>query len=266
MKHVRQKCRVKFNIEEADQEPRPDFIYVVAKKPLASAPLVEVAFYKYLINRPAQQRKRQSYNPCKNVPGPSLKNTEKPQETLPTSRPNPLFLKYGNMAPARPVKRPRPTLPFGNEQDLWSPEALEVVQQHMEALLKMTDEEQDVVMHTMGQADNPQWHDDRLGRITASQFFEVTKCRKPDYLVKRIMYPSKDAYSEAVHYGRTKELVAVAAYVDLMHYRDNSVQVNETGLHVHPLYNFLGASSDRIVLKNGEEGLLEEKCPITRSA
>lgn len=136
----------------------------------------------------------------------------------------------------------------------------------MEALLKMTDEEQDVVMHTMGQADNPQWHDDRLGRITASQFFEVTKCRKPDYLVKRIMYPSKDAYSEAVHYGRTKELVAVAAYVDLMHYRDNSVQVNETGLHVHPLYNFLGASSDRIVLKNGEEGLLEEKCPITRSA
>ncbi|CAN8004610.1 unnamed protein product, partial [Ixodes hexagonus] len=145
-----------------------------------------------------------------------------------------------------------PTLPFGEEQDLWSPEARKVVQQHMEALSQRTDEERaDVLMRTMGQADNRQWHDDRLGRATASAFSAVIKCRKPDYLVKRIMYPSKDAYSEALHYGRKKEPDAVAAYVDLMGCRDNPVQVYETGLHVHPLYSFLGESPDRIVLKNG---------------
>ncbi|CAN7945491.1 unnamed protein product, partial [Ixodes hexagonus] len=153
---------------------------------------------------------------------------------------------------ARPAKRPRPTLPISDEQDLWSPEARKVLQQHMEELPQMTDEERaDVVMRTIGQADNRQWHDDRLGRITASAFSAVIKCRKPDYLVKRIMYPGKEAHSEALNYGRTKERDAVAAYVELMDCRDNPVQVYKTGLHVHPLYSFLGASPDRIVLKNG---------------
>ncbi|CAN7944255.1 unnamed protein product, partial [Ixodes hexagonus] len=156
------------------------------------------------------------------------------------------------MVPARPPKRPRPTLPIGDEQDLGSPEARKVVQQHMDALPQMTNEERrDVVVRTMGQADNRQWHDDRLGRITASQFSAVIKCRRPDYLVKRIMYPKKDAYSGALHYGRTKEPVAVAAYVCLMICRDNPVQAYGTGLQVHPLNSFLGASPDRIVLKNG---------------
>ncbi|CAN7947850.1 unnamed protein product [Ixodes hexagonus] len=101
-----------------------------------------------------------------------------------------------------------PTLPIGDEQDLWSPEACKVVQQHMESLSQMTDEERaDVLMRTMGQANNRQWHDGRLGRVTAPAFSAVIKCRKPDYLVKRIMYPSKDAYSEALHYGRKWSLM-----------------------------------------------------------
>ncbi|CAN7950320.1 unnamed protein product [Ixodes pacificus] len=236
-----------------------------AKKPAAPAPLADITFCKFLINKPTHQKKRRSYDPCERVPDPSPEDITKLYERLADIRPNLLCLRYGNV---RPVKQARHTgaIPqIDDEQDLWSQEARKVVRHHMQTLPQLTAEERaDIVTSTIGQACNQRWHSERLGRITASQFSAVIKCREPDYLVKRIMYPSQEAKSEALHYGRIKEPVAVAAYVALMNCRDDPVQVYETGLHVHPRYSFLGASPDRIIVKNGEEGLLEVKCPISK--
>ncbi|KAG0435664.1 hypothetical protein HPB47_018368 [Ixodes persulcatus] len=61
-------------------------------------------------------------------------------------------------------------------------------------------------------------------------------------------------------YGRKHEGDAVASYASLMGSRGFNAQVRETGLHVHEVYSFLAASPDRIVVVDGEEGLLEVKC------
>ncbi|KAG0412989.1 hypothetical protein HPB47_009853 [Ixodes persulcatus] len=197
------------------------------------------------------------------VPDPSPEDITKLYGRLADIRPN-LCLRYGNVRPVKQARHTRVIPQIDDEQDLWSQEARKVVQHHMQTLPQLTAKERaDIVTSTIGQACNQRWHSKQLGRITASQFSAAIKCREPDYLVKLIIYPSK-AKSEALHYGRIKEPIAAAAYVALMNCRDNPVQVYETGLHVHLRYNFLGASPDRIIVKNGEEGLLEVKCPISK--
>ncbi|CAN7998324.1 unnamed protein product [Ixodes hexagonus] len=210
--------------------------------------------------------RRRSYDPCERVPDPSPEDITKFNGRLADLRPSLLCLRFDNVMPVKQARHTRAIPQIDDEQDLWSQEARKVVQHHMETLPQLTAEERaDIVTSTIGQACNQRWHSERLGRITASQFSAVIKCREPDYLVKRIMYPSKEAKSAALHYGRINQPVAVAAYVALMNCRGDPVQVYETGLHVvHPRYNFLGASPDRIVVKNGEEGLLEVKCPISK--
>ncbi|KAG0442623.1 hypothetical protein HPB47_015654, partial [Ixodes persulcatus] len=127
-----------------------------------------------------------------------------------------------------------------------------------ESLPTLTDEErEEVTRSTIGQANNARWHEERQGRITASVFSAVIKCVKPEYLVKGILYPSPDASSEAMRYGRTHEGTAVAAYASLMAAFDTPVEIRETGLHIHPEFSFIAASTDRIVMKDNEEGLLE---------
>lgn len=114
-----------------------------------------------------------------------------------------------------PVKQARHTraIPqIDDEQYLWSQEAQNCVQHHTQTLQQPTPEERaDIVTSTIGQLCNQGWHIESLGRITATQFSAVIKCREPDYLEKRIMYPSKEAKSRALHYERIKEPVAVAA-------------------------------------------------------
>ncbi|CAN7949956.1 unnamed protein product [Ixodes hexagonus] len=169
---------------------------------------------------------------------------------------------YRREQQVRPVM---PALPIADDQDLWSSDARSVVDKYMDSLPTLTDEEGDTITRsTIGQADNPRWHEERVGGITASVFRLVIKCVTPEYLVKRILYPSPDAASEAMRYGRTHESTAVAAYEELMAAYDNPVHVRETGLHIHPVCSFIAASPDRIVVKDNEEGLLEVKCPRSK--
>ncbi|KAG0429715.1 hypothetical protein HPB47_023355 [Ixodes persulcatus] len=79
-----------------------------------------------------------------------------------------------------------------------------------------------------------------------------------------MLYPKPGAVSEAMAYGREYEPDAVASYVQLLMLADIEVEVRETGLHLHPQYNFIGASPDRIVTVAGDEGLLEVKCPLSQ--
>lgn len=115
---------------------------------------------------------------------------------------------------------------------------------------------------TIGQANNGRWHEERQGRITASVFFAVINCVKPEHLVKDILYPSPDASSEAMCNWRTHEGTAVAAYTSLIAAFDTPVEILETGLHIRPKCSFIAASPNRIMVKEDNEGgLLEVKCP-----
>ncbi|KAG0432115.1 hypothetical protein HPB47_021137 [Ixodes persulcatus] len=66
-----------------------------------------------------------------------------------------------------------------------------------------------------------------------------------------------------MRYGRTHERTAVAAYASLMATFNTPVEIQETGLHIHPGCSFIAASPDRIVMKDNE-GLLEVKCPSSK--
>lgn len=63
---------------------------------------------------------------------------------------------------------------------------------------------------TMGQAENIQWHSERTGRLTASKFKRIVRCRKPDGIVREILYP-RQVSTEPMWYGRYHEDDAVKA-------------------------------------------------------
>ncbi|XP_049513428.1 uncharacterized protein LOC119466657 [Dermacentor silvarum] len=79
-----------------------------------------------------------------------------------------------------------------------------------------------------------------------------------------LLYPSNRAMSEAMVYGRMHEQDAVEAYSILIRSRDVQLEVTETGLHIHKHYPFLAASPYRIVVLDGEQGLLEVKCLFSK--
>lgn len=56
---------------------------------------------------------------------------------------------------------------------------------------------------------------------------------------------------------------AATPYAQQLHVADFNVEVQETGLHLHP-HNFIGASPDWIVAVNDDEGFLEVKCPLSQ--
>ncbi|XP_040066913.1 uncharacterized protein LOC115328755 [Ixodes scapularis] len=233
-----------------------------AKKPAPPQPLADITFCKYLVNRPVREKKRRSYNPCEAVGGASSEQIQALRDGLRIRTPGLLWLEFSGAEEARPA---RPPLPIADDEDLWSRNARDAVYKHAESLPPLTDEERaEVTRSTIGQADNPRWHEERRGRITASVFSKVIKCVKPEYLVKGILYPSPDSASEAMRYGRMHESDAVAAYEQLMGAQVDCLEVHETGLHIHPVYSFVAASPDRIVIKDGEEGLLEVKCPSSK--
>ncbi|KAM7289419.1 uncharacterized protein ISCGN_029548 [Ixodes scapularis] len=233
-----------------------------AKKPAPLVPLADITFHKYLINKPVKQKKRRSFDPCENVGVASAEEIQQLRDALSVSTPGLQWLLYSGVQQLGPAA---PVLPIQDDEDLWNENARDVVAKHMESLPTLTEEEREqVTRSTIGQANNPRWHKERQGRITASVFSAVIKCVKPEYLVKGILYPSPDASSEAMRYGRTHEGTAVSAYASLMAAFDTPVEIRETGLHIHPECSFIAASPDRIVRKDNEEGLLEVKCPASK--
>ncbi|CAN7946065.1 unnamed protein product [Ixodes hexagonus] len=233
-----------------------------AKKPAPRVPLEDITFCKYLVNRPVREKRRRSYDPCEDVGCASTEDVQAMREFFAVDTPGLLWLIVGGQQQARPA---RPALPFADDEDLWRRDARDAVQSHMESFPRLTDEQRaEVTQSTMGQAENSRWHEERRGRITASLFRKVIKCVKPEYLVKGILYPGPDAANEAMRYGRIHESTAVACYIQLMASSAQPVQVQETGLHIHPNYSFIAASPDRIVTMGTEEGLLEVKCPPSK--
>ncbi|KAH7966269.1 hypothetical protein HPB49_014944 [Dermacentor silvarum] len=232
------------------------------KKQAPRLPLQDIPFQRHVVSKPAYVKKQRKYDPCPYV-RPSQDEISKLKANLSACCPSLQVLRYlcpedkvahSNVNPDRQV--------LNDEEDLWSEQAQTLISAHLQTMEPLDDvQRQTICRDTMGQAANKLWHSARTGRITASVFKRVCHCVKPEGLLRMLLYPSNRAMSEAMVYGRMHEQDAVEAYSILIRSRDVQLEVTETGLHIHKHYPFLAASPDRIVVLDGEQGLLEMQQP-----
>lgn len=119
-------------------------------------------------------------------------------------------------------------------------------------------------MHEQG---TPEWHQQRLGKATASKISDIIAKTKSGYSTSRANYaaqlvaerltgqPTECFTNAAMQWGTDHEADARRAYA---FYSD--ADVAQCGFVDHPTIDMAGASPDGLV---GEDGLVEIKCPIT---
>ena len=109
------------------------------------------------------------------------------------------------------------------------------------------------------------WRLHRVGRITASNFYDVIHCKsgKSKTLLNKLMnYVGVPPNLPSLVYGREIEAVAKKNYTDLVKKYHESLMVYSTGLHINVKYPHYGASPDGIIVCDYHgKGLLEIKCP-----
>jgi len=128
---------------------------------------------------------------------------------------------------------------------------------------------------TVGQSDNVEWYNQRMGALTASNFGRVLRfmrneSRKVEGLLKQVQnYAMRGMQSvpktniPSLQWGLKCESVAKKAYESLMRNSHSSLVISHSGLCVDADYPFLRASPDGIVTCSchGESWLIEAKCP-----
>jgi putative phage-type endonuclease len=115
----------------------------------------------------------------------------------------------------------------------------------------------------------PEWHKERLGKVTASRVSDVIARTKSGYGASRADYmaeliserltgvPYESATNAAMRWGTEIEPQARAAYAFLM-----DADVIQAGFIPHPQIAMSGASPDGFI---GDDGLIEIKCPQTKT-
>ena len=124
---------------------------------------------------------------------------------------------------------------------------------------------EEILKATKHQASSPRWYTERICRLTASNFGLIAKRREVNMLslVDQLLYTSPPVSVSSIKFGRDNEPLAVQLYEKLMTKNGHPVEVQQTGLHVHPTFSFLAASPDRLVVDKSmspTDGLLEVKC------
>lgn len=113
---------------------------------------------------------------------------------------------------------------------------------------------------TRSQSQSKRWHEEHFGRLTASKFGEVIKCRTPSMKCFNLLYPSKSVLSSAsLQWGKDNEEKARNQYQ--LH---SKYSVRESGIHISDL-GFLAASPDGLVYDADDQlvGIIEIKCPYS---
>lgn len=113
----------------------------------------------------------------------------------------------------------------------------------------------------------PEWHAQRLGKVTASRVHDLCAKTKTGYSTSRANYAAEllcerltgnvaATFTNAqMQWGHDHEPMARAAYAMSL-----GVDVLETSFMDHPEIAMSGASPDGLV---GDDGLVEIKCPLT---
>ena len=113
------------------------------------------------------------------------------------------------------------------------------------------DQVQLVIENTRMQSNCKLWFQQRVGRITASRFREAlhTDWTQPSLsLIKSICYPAEHQFTTVpCQYGLDNEDKACFVYFKKFAERHDSLMIIKSGLILHPLYPFMGATPDGIV-------------------
>ncbi|KAL1447222.1 hypothetical protein MTO96_028608 [Rhipicephalus appendiculatus] len=161
-----------------------------AKKLEGNLPLSEIPFER------SRKRKRQ-YDP---TPGLLPSDPTKLFEKLRKVSPGCLLLRYaktdeaskdsaGETGPVLVEPNNRCSLQphIADCEDLLCEKSQKIMQKMFDAVRPLSlDDRAAILEGTMGQAENENWHLERIGRLTASVFKRVLRCRKPDGVVKDI--------------------------------------------------------------------------------
>ena len=119
---------------------------------------------------------------------------------------------------------------------------------------------------TRDQRNSEEWHQQRKGRLTASDFHKVyAKQTNPTTVANRLLSKPNLSRIPAIKWGVDNEDIARQDYVSEMLSTHINFKCVNAGLVVNPLYPHLGASPDGFVECDccPGKGLLEIKCPFS---
>ena len=126
---------------------------------------------------------------------------------------------------------------------------------------------------TRGQSQNPIWHEQRKGRLTASKFYQIctrsnTLLRKPNEdphrLVSEIMAYESIPTTYAMKHGIAMEPHAKQKLTEILRVSHKKVVTKDTGIFIQKEYPHLGASPESIITCNCcGDFVVEIKCPFS---
>ncbi len=143
-----------------------------------------------------------------------------------------------------------------------------LIETSKELFLSMTltqEDSRNIEKSTRDQRDNPLWHEQRLGRLTASSFHDIF-VRKSNYdsLIKQLLSKKDISHIPAIQWGVEHEDQAREAYTLKVTDQHEKFQCSQVGLVINTNYPHLGASPDGYVTCNCcGHGLIEIKCPFS---
>ena len=113
----------------------------------------------------------------------------------------------------------------------------------------------------------PDWHKQRQGRLTASNFHDVLVKRKQSNctsLLKKILSQKDISHIPAIRWGIEHEEDGRSEYINQMRISHQQFECRSAGLVVNPLFPQLGASPDGFTkCECCGTGLVEIKCPFS---
>ena len=138
-----------------------------------------------------------------------------------------------------------------------TPEPLQPISTPRESNILSSDEIDAIEKITVGQADNEAWHQQREGRITASNFYrvftkvesmKVSEENSADKLVDSLLGKAKPPTNlPALKYGRDMEPIAVEEFIKYFKKHHKDVRYRECGIFIDKTKQYLGASPDLLI-------------------
>ncbi|XP_048772140.2 uncharacterized protein LOC125678072 [Ostrea edulis] len=134
------------------------------------------------------------------------------------------------------------SLPF---TEYWVDKALQVTESEVSSIEK----------ETRGQSTNKRWFAERMWRITASNFGQISRMtdRRNKQKLCKSLISIKSLTTPAVTHGKSYEKKAIKKFED-----NHNIRVHENGLFICSKMPFLGATPDGVI---DDKYIIEVKCP-----
>lgn len=132
---------------------------------------------------------------------------------------------------------------------------------------KLTHDQDDIralEVATRSQSTSKRWYEEHFTRLSASNFGEIIKSKKPVNMCAKKLQPFKSQFSSgAIQWGKENEVKAREQYSSQL---TQGLAVYDSGFHLSQHHGFLGASPDGIIYDTESDstiGIIEIKCPYS---